>query len=172
MVSSVLLCMYPVCLCICVLWPFYRLHYLILAGAPCRACDGYCKLRYICYQTLYRYPLLLYSGLLNEWTGSDKKLGSQGTQKEKNYIMVFVCLDRNKWKQAQLLATAETASRKPIEHFIHLMHNSPRHHNCWIYHDFELMLLTCYLLVTCWWEAFLGLLAFQCASFLSGVSQF
>ena len=45
-------------------------------------------------------------------------------------------------KQAQRRAAAETASRKLIEHFIHLMHNSSRHHNCWIYHDFELMCLT------------------------------
>ena len=45
-------------------------------------------------------------------------------------------------KQAQRRAAAETVSRKLIEHFIHLMHNSSRHHNCWIYHDFELMCLT------------------------------
>ena len=30
-------------------------------------------------------------------------------------------------KQAQRRAAAETASRKLIEHFIHLMHNSSRH---------------------------------------------
>ena len=48
----------------------------------------------------------------------------------------------NNIKQAQRRAAAETASRKLIEHFIHLMHNSSRHHNCWIYHDFELMCLT------------------------------
>ena len=45
-------------------------------------------------------------------------------------------------KQAQRRAAAETASRKLFEHLIHLMHNSSRHHNCWIYHDFELMCLT------------------------------
>ena len=45
-------------------------------------------------------------------------------------------------KQAQRRAAAETAFHKLIEHFIHLMHNSSRHHNCWIYHDFELMCST------------------------------
>ena len=45
-------------------------------------------------------------------------------------------------KQAQRRAAAETAFRELIEHFILLMHNSSRHLNCWIYHDFELMCLT------------------------------
>ena len=45
-------------------------------------------------------------------------------------------------KQAQRRAAAETASLKLIEHLIHLLHNSSRHHNCWIDHDFELMCIT------------------------------
>ena len=52
--------------------------------------NGYCKIRYMHYQTLYCYPLLWYSGLPNECAGTDNKLGKSRNPKIKKRISKFL----------------------------------------------------------------------------------